>query len=198
MSASDGDPMLQDLDSTLATLLKQQLPPDLVKQVSISFLTPDGQFPPSGVTLPALDLFLYDIQENHELRDRQPTMERQQSGRVLSWPAPVRVDCSYLCTAWAKGGVPAPDQDEHKMLGELAKVLFRFRELPAEVLQGSMQTQPLPIRALVTQMGQLQSRGEFWQALGGKPRVALNYTVTICADVHQPIDVGNVAVDVRA
>ena len=32
------------------------------------------------------------------------------------------------------------------------------------------------------QPGRLQSLGEFWQALGGKPKAALNYTVTFAVE----------------
>lgn len=151
--------MFQDLDATLAALLTQQLPPTLVKQISISFLTPDNQFPPGSVTLPAIDLFLYDINENRELRDTHPTFARQPDGRVLSSRSLLRVDVSYLITAWAKGGAPAPDQDEHSMLGEVTKVLLLHRELPAEVLQGSMKSQALPIRGVLGGMGDAQARG---------------------------------------
>ncbi|HAA02882.1 MAG TPA: DUF4255 domain-containing protein, partial [Syntrophobacteraceae bacterium] len=55
--------MIDDLDRTLELLLKQDLPPTLVKQLTISFAVPDDQFPPQSVTLPAIDLFLYDVRE---------------------------------------------------------------------------------------------------------------------------------------
>jgi hypothetical protein len=32
----------------------------------------------------------------------------------------------------------------------------------------------------------LQSLGEFWQALGGKPKAALNYQVTLSVEVAKP------------
>jgi len=35
----------------------------------------------------------------------------------------------------------------------------------------------------------LQSLGEFWQALGGKPKAALNYQVTLSVDVAKPEEV---------
>lgn len=188
--------MFQDLDATLATLLEQQLPHDLVSQITITFRTPDSQFPPASVTLPALDLFLHDITENREMRDMHATMERQPDGRVLSSQALLRLDCSYMITAWASTGAPSPDEDEHRMLGEVMKVLLLHREIPAEALQGSMKTQPVPIRGFVTPMGQAQSRGEFWQALGGRPRVAIHYTVTIAVDPHGLVDVGASGKDV--
>ena len=50
----------------------------------ISFATPDDQFPPASVTLPTVNLFLYDAQENRDLRDREPVLERQPSGRMIT------------------------------------------------------------------------------------------------------------------
>lgn len=189
--------MFHDLDATIATLLRRQLPQDLVQQISITFRTPDAQFPPAGVVTPALDCFLYDINENRELRDVSTAFERQVSGRVLASRALLRVDCSYLITAWAGNGVPAPDQDEHRMLGEVMKVLLLHREIPEQALEGSMKAQAVPIRGTVTPMGQPQSKGEFWQALGGRPRAAIQYTVTISVDPEAPKDVGAIARDVR-
>jgi hypothetical protein len=190
--------MFHDLDSTLAELLRRGLPPKLVEQVSISFATPDAQFPPAAVTLPAINLFLYEIQENRELRGAGDVFERQVDGRVLRAAAPVRVDCNYLVTAWPKAGVQQPEQDEHRLLGEVLRVLLRHREIPREALRGSLEGQPLPVRATVLLPTQQQARSEFWQALGGRPKAAFNYTVTIAFDVDAPEDVGAAATVVRS
>lgn len=190
--------MFQDLDSTLAELLKRGLPPALANQVSISFDTPDAQFPPSTLALPTLNLFLYDIQENRELRSTEPRVERQVSGRVLSLPAPVRVDCRYLVTAWAKPGVPQPYQDEHRILGEALRVLLRYREIPAEALRGDLAAQIFPLRAVVLQDSAQQSRGDIWQALGGKPRASFYYAVTLGVEVREAEDIGAAATVVKA
>jgi hypothetical protein len=37
--------------------------------------------------------------------------------------------------------------------------------------------------------------GEFWQAMGGKPKAALNYTVTISVAVHEAAEVIPLVVD---
>lgn len=184
--------MFHDLDSTIAELLKRELPPSLVQQVSISFATPDGQFPPAAVTLPAIDLFLYEINENRDLRTFEAETERLVDGRVARVPAPARVDCHYLVTAWAKTGVQQPEQDEHRLLGEVMRVLLRHKDLPKEALRGSLKTQPFSVRARVSPPSHQQSRGDFWQALGGKPKAAFHYTLTIAMDVHEPEDAGNV------
>lgn len=177
--------MIDDLDRTLEELLKRSLLPDLVRQVSISFATPDAQFPPPSVTLPAIDLFLYDIREKRELRNNEWLIERQSNGMVAQKPPLVRVDCSYLITAWPSESSTTPIRDEHRLLGEVMTVLLRYPILPSEILQGSLLEQELPLPTMTLQPIQLQSLGEFWQALGGKPKVVLNYTVTICVSIHE-------------
>ena len=171
--------MIDDLDRTLDSLLRLELPAALVDGVTISFATPDSQFPPPAVALPAIDLFVYDIQENRDLRSNEWLVNRRSDGRATQKPPPVRVDCSYLITAWASDSAPNPTLDEHRLLGEVMRVLVRHPTIPSEVLQGSLRDQEVPLTAAVLQPGRLQSLGEFWQALGGKPKVALHYTVTI-------------------
>ncbi|HRI62780.1 MAG TPA: DUF4255 domain-containing protein [Polyangium sp.] len=185
--------MFHDLDSTVAELLMRDLPKSLVQQVSVTFATPDGQFPPTTVTLPAIDLFLYEISENRDLRTQEMVTERASDGRVVRTPPPIRVDCHYLVTAWAKGGVQRPEEDEHRMLGEVMRVLLRHREFPKQVLRGALESQPFPVRARVSPPSNQQSRGDFWQALGGKPKAAFHYTVTIAMDVNEPDDSAEIA-----
>ena len=189
--------MIHDLDKTLEQLLKQDLPPELVSQVTISFDTPDGQFPPSSVTLPAIDLFLYDVRENRELRNNEWIVERRSDGTAAKKRPPVRVECSYLITAWPSESAPNPAQDEHHLLGEVMTVLLRHPTIPAGILQGGLKGQEPPLPAITLQPGRLQSPGEFWQALGGKPKAALNYTVTIGVEVHKAVEIGPPVIDKR-
>jgi hypothetical protein len=72
--------MFHDLDATLAALLEAELS---VENVTVSFAAPDDQFPPSGVSLPAVAFFLYDVRENHELRPNQWELERRADGIVI-------------------------------------------------------------------------------------------------------------------
>ena len=169
--------MINDLDATLAELLRRTAP--LAAQVAISFAPPDNTFPPSAVVLPAIDLFLYDIRENRELRSNEPLVERGAGGMVTVHPPPTRIDCSYLITAWPSPTSPTAVQEEHQLIGEVMAALLRYPVLPAELLKGALADQPLPPPTTALQAGSLQSMGEFWQALGGKPKVALHYTVTI-------------------
>lgn len=177
--------MIDELDESLQSLLRRQLPKAISDQVTVSFAAPDDDFH-SSVKLPAVDLFLYDIRENVELRSNDETLERRPDGTGLRTRPPVRVDASYLITAWPGSSDKDKPEDEHRLLGEVMRTLLRFRTLPREVLAGSLAGQQLPLPVSVLQPGRLQSLGEFWQALGGKPKAALNYTVTFSVDIAKP------------
>jgi hypothetical protein len=181
--------VIQDLDETIAALLRRDLPATLGEQVQISYATPDDQFPSQSITRPAIDRFLYDVRENLELRSNEVSIERRGDGTATRTRPSVRVDLSYLITAWPSESVPDPAEDEHRLLGEVMRVLLRYRTLPEEVLQGELRGQRpvLPISTL--QPGRLQSMGEFWQAVGGKPKAALNYQVTLSVEVAVPEEV---------
>jgi hypothetical protein len=181
--------VINDLDETMASLLRHDLPPALAEQMQISFATPDDQFPPQAVTLPAIDLFLYDVRENLELRSNESYLDRHSDGTATRTWSPVRVDFSYLITAWPSESVPVPSKDEHHLLGEVMQILLRYRTIPGDVLQGVLEGQQPPLPASSLQPGRLQSLGEFWQALGGKPKAALNYTITVSVDVTPPEEV---------
>jgi len=186
--------MIDDLDRSIQKLLEQELPPDLVSQVEISFATPDDQFPPTSVTLPAIDLFLYDLRENRDLRSAEWVVERNLTTATTK-PPPVRMDCSYLVTAWPSESSTTRPQDEHRILGETIKALLRHPALPEAVLQGSLQGQEPPLPATSLQPGRLQSLAEFWQALGGKPKAAFNYVVTISVDALAPVELGPLVIE---
>jgi len=100
-----------------------------------------------------------------------------------------RIDCPYLITAWPSKGSPTPTEDEHRLLSETIMVLLRYPTLPSAVLEGQLGSQELPLPTSILQPGQLQSLGEFWQALGGKPKAALNYTVTIAVQPFEAVEV---------
>jgi hypothetical protein len=163
--------VIDDLDKTIRTLLTRDLP---ISNLKVSFETPDAQFRPK-VEPPAINLFLYDIRENRDLRSNEVLTERRLYNDSV---AIVRVDCSYLVTAWVGDSSNSRTEDEHRLLGEAMTVLLRYPTLPPAILQGHLKDQEKPPTATL-QPGRLQSIGEFWQALGGNPKAAFDYTVTI-------------------
>ncbi len=171
--------MIDDLDRTIEGMLKDELG----DTVNFSFDPPGDSFPAASITLPAIDIFLYDIRENLELRTSEVISYQKDKGVKLR--PPINVDFSYLITAWTSTADKNAVMDEHLLLGKVLKTLMRNYEIPPDKLMGSLEgLKPLP-RAFGLQAGRLQSLGEFWQALGGKPKAAINYTVTMSIDVHK-------------
>ena len=152
--------MFHDLDATLAQLLLRELVatyPD-IKTDNISFAAPDDEFRRGGYKSPTLNLFLYDVRENWELRSSEWTYERR-NGRVTRQGPPIRVDCAYLITAWSAESGPQAVAAEHRLLGNVARALLKHRQLPDGVIQGGQQpgqaptscrTKPATISAVAT------------------------------------------------
>lgn len=176
--------MIDDIDRTINALLVRDLPADLVSQINISFAAPDNQFPPQSVTLPAIDIFLYDIRENLEMRTSERMVSQQTSNTQTSLQKlPIHVSYSYLITSWS-GSTSNPDQDEHRLLGAVLQVLLRYPNLPANILQGKLANlTPLP-KADIIQSDSLQGRGDYWQSLGGRPKAFINYMLTEIGRAH--------------
>ncbi len=187
--------MISDLDISIKHLLQQYLPKEIVDKISISFSAPDDQFPPASVTLPAINIFLYDIRENQERRRSEVVYFKKVSNtKGVTRRQPIWIECSYIVTAWPAEGSGNPARDEHRLLSEVMKVFLQFHVIPEDVLQGSLQgVEPLP-SAFALRPGHLQSPGEFWQALGGKPRASFHYSIILTMDVYAEREV-NIATD---
>jgi hypothetical protein len=157
--------VFDDLDRTLEKLLTTELP---FSELVISFAAPDEALP-NGGKKPVLNLFLYSIQENRELR------RDDSAGR------PVRVDCHYIASVISRS-TENPEEDEHRILGAVMRVFLRHREIPAAIAQGVLRDQPLPMRATTLLPTTQESGAELWQAFRVKPRPSLRYAVTISVD----------------
>lgn len=179
--------MFQDLDASLEAMMAAEL---AWENVAISFAGPDDQFPPAGVDTPAVSFFLYDIRENTGLRSNRWETGRAGNGMLTRTRPPARVDCSYLITAWPSDRVPKPADDEHRLLGEVLKVLLRHQTIPPRYLRGELVGQQPPVPAKIIAENQLQSLGEFWQAMGGRPKATLHYGITLSVDVFETVEVG--------
>jgi hypothetical protein len=166
--------MIDDLDKSIRALLEREMG---ISNLNVSFDTPNAQFRQTFST-PAINLFLYDLRENVDLRSNERLVERIDGGKVRSQSPWVRVDCSYLVTAWIGDGSVSKAEEEHRLLGDTMGVLLRHTKLPGEILQGKLKSQNATVPTGTLQPGRLQSIGDFWQALGGNPKAAFDYTVT--------------------
>ena len=101
--------MIQDLSQTLRAILTQPgLPTDL-SAAQIVFDRPADTFNPSQTSV---DLFLYDLRENLELRANDSTLTHA-NGQVTIVPPPLRLACTYLVTAWPVGAGESALREHH-------------------------------------------------------------------------------------
>jgi Pvc16 N-terminal domain/Carboxypeptidase regulatory-like domain len=180
--------MFQDLDATLATILGNGAAPAELQAADVSFEPPDKNFAPVG---PTLNLFLYEVKENRELRDPQPIVVQSGASFVRRMP-PLRVEGVYLVTTWSDKTGAAKIAEEHLLLGQAIAWLSRFPVIPASFLQGSLAAppQPFPPPMMVAQVEANKNAGEFWSALGSTPRPGFYLSVTISIDLGLEIPEG--------
>jgi hypothetical protein len=179
--------MIQDLDAALGTLLDDPGAPADLRAADVTFATPDKNFTPGQ---PTVDLFLYEVTENRELRDPVPVTALAGAAFVRRTP-PLRLDCTYLVTTWSNQTGAARIVEEHRLLGQAIAWLSRFPTLsPALFAGGSLADPPFPPPTMVAQMDPNKNAGEFWNALGIPPRPAFSLTVTIALDLAREAPVG--------
>ena len=170
--------MIRDLSETLQAILTQPgLPPELAA-AQVSFDRPQDPFSPSQTTI---DVFLFDIRENVNLRFTE--YERRTVGQtVFQDRPPLRVTCSYLITAWPVG-VPDLSLAEHRLLSQVLQLLSQFPLIPASFLQGLLVGQTPPVQMQIAHPDDMKNAAEFWAAVGNKLRASIVAAVTITMPV---------------
>lgn len=177
--------MIDDLSLTLKAVLQD---PSLATQfpelaaADVVFDRPQDPFTPQK---PTIDLFLYDLRENLELRSNEQEVDLV-NGQAVTHPAPLRLNCSYLVTTWAIQGVELPLQ-EQRLLAQVLQVLSRYPTIPDNYLKGAMIGQDPPLPMVTLHPDALKNLAEFWSSLGSKLRASLTVTVTISVPVYPDI-----------
>ena len=185
--ALSGQTVISDLDKTLEHLLQSEFGATL--PFDLSFAIPDKNFTPVSKNQPTLDCYLYEINEDRELRSVAPVLQRNIDGTIGKMLPSPRIKLSYCITAWSPaqqtpGG--GPQLDEHTLLSQVLEVLFKYPTLPAGVLQGTLTGQdPLPYTTVVLP-DTSKSTSDFWSAIGGELRPSIDYKVTVSLTYQVP------------
>src|SRR6516225_9598359 len=109
--------MLADLDESLRRLLIRELEQHGFAGVSVVFDAPAREWA-VALSGPTVNLFLYDLREAGELREAEWREHRENGSARMTRP-PLRLQCSYAITAWARA-----IEDEHRLLSQVLAVLF--------------------------------------------------------------------------
>lgn len=163
-------------------------PPDDAWRSYVASLTVGGQ--PAN----ALNIYLLDLRENRQLRSNARTLTPG-NGWVNREPAPARVDCHYIISAWSPATLTPsvePTLDEHALLYQALAVLMQHAPLnPSRIYPpGSAPLAAVPdlIRDsdLPTQVAPVEGfpkLAEFWGSMGPdarwKPAIYLVVTLPV-------------------
>lgn len=168
-------------------------PPDTDWRTYVSNLTVGGQ--PAN----ALNIYLADLRENRKLRSNE-RVRSVENGIVSEEPAPARIDCHYLISAWSPAAVSPtiePTLDEHALLYQVAAVLFQQGAFnPSRVYPaGSAALNAWPeafrdhdLPAVVLPVEGFNKLAEFWSGMGQgalwKPAIYLIVTLPVALFVE--------------
>ncbi len=162
--------MIQDVDDTLKELLVRQVPID-TSAIDIKFEMPTRDWS-AAVSKPTVNAYLYDVRENHELRDTSRFVNKVGDDHFEHRGA-VRVDLSYMISVWT-----SDISDEHQLLGSILTTLLRFPTLPDEVLRGALVTQQFAPQAWIAQPERAPNSWDFWGHLEHRMKSGLSYVIT--------------------
>lgn len=190
--------MIDLLDNLMRQLLIEQIA-DLIDDTQVLFQPPDqdwrtyvSNLTVGGNPVNALNIYLADLRENRRLRSNE-RVRTFENGVANDEPAPARVDCHYLISAWSPA-VPAPaiepTRDEHALLYQAIAVLMQHSPFnPARILpagSAALNAWPAPFRDVELPMVVLPVEGfnklaEFWSGMGQGSlwRPAIYIVVTI-------------------
>jgi Pvc16 N-terminal domain/Carboxypeptidase regulatory-like domain len=176
-------------------------PPTPVSADQVRFEAPDERWRSSlaNVRRNVLNVYLVDLRENRKLRSNERGRVPE-NGVVYDYPAPARMDCHYLISAWSPTDQLTPQVepvlDEHGLLYEVAAVLLRAGALNPSAVYPSGSTAlnswpeayrkaDLPIHVLPTDG--FPKLAEFWGTMGDdhRWRPVLYLIVTLPVDLFR-------------
>ena len=168
--------MISDLDETIKQLLIKKGAIDPA-EIDINFETPDREWSAS-ISKPTINIYLYDIRENHKLRGTEWAITKDMNGNATKKKNASRIDISYLITVWTNDFM-----DEHRLLWAVLFTLFRYHELPEELLSEELLRAKYPIKTATAQPdGLFSNPADFWSALDNEIKPSIYYVVTLPLD----------------
>jgi hypothetical protein len=168
--------MFNEIEDVLRKLLIRELP---VKNgdVSIEFDQPKREWS-ARLNRPTLNLFLYDLRENNFLRQPEWQVEKK-NGVAVKKLSPIRLNLNYMITAWA-----SEPEDEHNLLYRTLLVLFRYPDLPEDLLPETLKNQSLPIPMRVAEHDAFRNAADFWGVLDNELRPSIACTITLALNPY--------------
>ncbi|WP_440974370.1 DUF4255 domain-containing protein [Pseudomonas koreensis] len=172
------DETILDLNKAIKAMLKNYIP----DACDIRFDLPEEE-----PGLPTISVFMYDIQEDVQMRGSERRTFVQ--GSSAYEPGCAHVQCCYRITYWnqkqGKGGdidAAQPSNQALLIMNRVLNALLNNRELP---------NIPNSYSRIMTPTDGLNTLGNFWQAMDNKPKLSLSYAVTVPVKLYGPKSSGS-------
>lgn len=149
-------------------------------EVDIRFEAPTKEWI-TRLTRPTINLFLFDLHENTELRQNNFETTRANGQGIRRLP-PRRINLQYMVSA-----LTTEVDDAHRLLWRTLVTLLKYPELPLELLPDDVVHLQTPLTARVTEPEDGTKLLSIWGSLGADPRPALSYIVTVPLDIELAI-----------
>lgn len=171
--------MLPDIHDALRQILYEQgrITP---AEVDVRFESPTRDWI-GRLIRPTVNLFLFGLQENTELR-QSAFQSTRVNGHAERRMPPRRIDLRYMVSAHT-----TDEQDEHRLIWRVLVTLLKYPELPDEVLSEELRQTGVPITNRVAQPGDDMKMLDVWGALGSDPHPAFCSVLTVPADLDLAI-----------
>ncbi|CAN7513018.1 Pvc16 family protein [Variovorax sp. LjRoot84] len=170
--------MIHEVTESLEAFLKQPgLQPPL-RDAAIRFDRPTD---PYALDQTTVNLFLFEVRENLELRSNE-SVTRRVGGQSFVEPPAYRANCLYLVTAWPVGGTDLPKQ-EHQLLAQVLQLIAGAPVIPPAFLTPQLQLQEPTLPMMVVQPDGVRNPAEFWAAIGNRIKASLLVSVTVSLQV---------------
>jgi len=175
--------MFADLGESIRQLLVQRGNLDPA-EIDVSFDAPTREWA-AGLSRPTVNLYLFDIRENTELRNPIPwTVRSGPNNTAIKSRPEVRIDLTYRITAFANAV-----EGDHRLLSRVLVTVFQYPILPPELLQGQATGQEI-ITVAAQPNGLVQSPGDYWSVVDNDLKPSIDYRATVRIDMNQETSVG--------
>jgi hypothetical protein len=150
--------------------------------VDVHFASPTREWV-NSLTNPAINFFLFDVQENTDLRRSSVQTQRGDTRAVHRRP-PRRFDLRYMISALA-----TLVEDEHLLIWRMLVTLLKYPELPRDVMPPGLVSYDPTLSGRLLKAEESPRSWDLWAAFDGPPRPSLLYALTVPVELDLFTDV---------
>lgn len=176
------DKALQDFLSTEISKLKT----DVIPEFDVDLRIPSKSWVEELEDESKINLYLFDVKENTQLRQNEWDRSDGNSGVVTKQKPPVRMDLYYMITFYCKNFTENYKNElmEHHLLSYVLAIVYDYAFIPENPylqnnLSGISPVPKIPIEAVHPKFLEEQGGFQIWSALEQSPRPAVYIKVTV-------------------